>query len=157
MKFLLIMKIDLFKVAWGMRGGERRAVKTKILVMMLCVGLGGCGKNEAPTNDSDSGSKIQTGETKTCFWCKESVKVAALICKHCGKNPSNPNTFVGEYEIRKDNHSFKIALLDGGLVEAWEDEVKTDERGFWVLKNKQIETTDARGKTIIFKIATNAT
>ena len=24
---------------------------------------------------------------KTCYWCKESIKGGALICKHCGKYP----------------------------------------------------------------------
>ena len=23
-----------------------------------------------------------------CFWCKEDIKEGALICKHCGKDPS---------------------------------------------------------------------
>ena len=33
---------------------------------------------------------VGCGKTKTCYWCKESIKEAALICKHCGKEPKEP-------------------------------------------------------------------
>ena len=130
-----------------------------VLIALSALGL--CllvwGKFKTPTTGSGSGSSfVQTGETKECYWCKESVKVAALICKHCGKDPANPDSYIGEYEIRKGKNSFKIVLLEGGFVEAWENDVKKeDERGRWVVSNKRIEMTDARGKTAVFKIETN--
>lgn len=41
----------------------------KLFLLMMAVVLVGCGK------------------TETCHWCKEPIKEAALICKHCGLNP----------------------------------------------------------------------
>ena len=29
-------------------------------------------------------------DTKTCYWCKESIKAAALACRYCGKEPHEP-------------------------------------------------------------------
>ncbi len=39
---------------------------------------------------------VGCGKTKTCYWCKESIKEAALICKHCGKEPSWPEPVLKE-------------------------------------------------------------
>jgi len=55
--------------------------------MSAVVALVGCGKNNKPN---------------TCYWCKESIKEAALICKHCGKNPSTPSALIIEKAIRKE-------------------------------------------------------
>jgi hypothetical protein len=41
-------------------------------------------------NNGGISTPVPTGETKTCYWCKESIKAAAQICKNCGKNPSEP-------------------------------------------------------------------
>jgi hypothetical protein len=63
----------------------------QILLILMAAALVACGKKEVAANDSNSGSLIQTGDTKECYWCKEESKAAALACKHCGsKNPLGP-------------------------------------------------------------------
>ena len=55
----------------------------------------------ALANNSATGVPTQTGDIKTCYWCKESIKAAAQVCKHCGKNPSSLVVQKFEEAIRK--------------------------------------------------------
>ena len=74
--------------------GGVKAYYAVLLALVLGVGCG-AGK------ETNSGTLIQTGSTKTCYWCKESIKTAALVCKHCGKNPSSPSAQAIEKAVRK--------------------------------------------------------
>jgi Leucine-rich repeat (LRR) protein len=67
----------------------------------------------ALSNNSAIGAPTQTGDMKTCYWCEESIKAAAQICKHCGKNPSSPVVQRVEKAIR-----FRLDKPTGELTKA---------------------------------------
>ena len=50
----------------------------QILLMIAVVMLVGCGESKE--------------EAEACYHCKESIKVGALVCRYCGKDPSGANT-----------------------------------------------------------------
>jgi hypothetical protein len=75
----------------------------------------GCGGGK----ETNSGTLIQTGSTKTCYWCKESIKAAALVCKHCGKNPSSPSAQAIEKAIRQQLKKPTGELTKADLEKVW--------------------------------------
>lgn len=79
------------------------------VALVVAVGCGGSKEKSEP-------AVVQTGATKTCYWCKESIKAAALVCKHCGKKPDEPASIdnpIVEAAIRKE-----IKKPEGELTKA---------------------------------------
>jgi len=76
-------------------------VRYYLLMIAVVALVGGCGKTEEMAPDSEAPDEaplhfLPMAEekpdppktTKTCYWCKEEIKVAALVCKHCtSKDP----------------------------------------------------------------------
>jgi len=73
------------------------------LLMIAMVVLVGCGQEEA----------------KTCYWCKEEIKAAALVCKHCGsKDPHHRPLIADPIVERAIRGKFGLNKPTGELTEA---------------------------------------
>jgi hypothetical protein len=81
-----------------------------IALIVVVLISAGCGKKKVekaaqePEKQSE-GTPVQTADTKTCYWCKESINAEALVCKHCGKKPDEPVNIdnpIVEQAIRKE-------------------------------------------------------
>jgi hypothetical protein len=73
----------------------------QVLLMIAVVALVGCGEKKEMALPSEEAPEAPLHvppmaeekpdppkTTKTCYWCKEEIKVAALVCKHCtSKDP----------------------------------------------------------------------
>jgi len=58
---------------------------------------------------------------KTCYWCKESVKADAIICKWCSKMPDDPTLkekLIGQYRGTADfANLWGMGLRENGIAE----------------------------------------
>ena len=60
---------------------------------------------------------VGCGKTETCYWCKEPIKEAALICKHCGENPKEPAPDVkgkAAADIQLPSNKYEPVNTNGG-------------------------------------------
>jgi Leucine-rich repeat (LRR) protein len=73
----------------------------QLLLICAVVALVGCGGGKQEETKQGKDTLVQTADTKTCYWCKESIKAAALVCKYCSKNPHSPSEQAIEAAIRK--------------------------------------------------------
>ena len=92
--------------------------------MIAVVALVGCGEKEGESpKDTNTATPAQTEDTKTCYWCKETIKMNALVCKHCqSKRVDGPliKDPIVEKAVRKELEKPEGELTEADLAKVTE-------------------------------------
>ena len=99
---------------------------------------------------------------KTCYWCKESIKPEAIICKWCGKNPLTPEEkqkileekAIGKYELNRDGVDFRLSFLENSIAEGYRDGKKSS-KAEWKVVDGELHVEEEDGSIGIARVNKN--